>query len=288
MTIRRLLFVALLTFIITLSAAAQRPGLQALPDNGETVTGVIAALQRVRDGHRASVVEVDWETWAFVIPAAGSVQGANNTFFRSDVTIANRGDFDQYIAVAWFARSVNNGNASVKRFIIPASTTVIERDFVGRILGQSGLGSILVVATDSSGNVDETAEIDGFSRIWTPQPGTSGTTSQEFAAVSLEDTLATSYAYGLRQDAGYRTNVGLVNIWDTENTFTINVVGLQGQTSFTQRVLPYSMEQVSIPAGNWSDLYLRIESAPTNFNWWSAYGVSVDNVTGDGWISHVH
>lgn len=277
-----------LGFFVAIPTLAQVSALQRLPSRGETVSDLVTQMETLRDQSRASVIAVDWETWAFLFPAAGSLAGANGTYFRSDVTIANRSSEDQIIAVVWFARGVNNGSAPIEEFTIPANTTVMERDFVASVLGKSGLGTIMVVARDSAGNIDETADLDGFSRIWTPQPGSTGTVSQEFAAVELEDTLATSYGYGLRQDAGYRTNVGLVNIWSTENTFTINVVGLAGNTQLTQRVQPYSMEQVPLPAGTYGDLYLRISSATSNLNWWSAYGVSVDNVTGDGWISHVH
>lgn len=285
----RLLAVAAVLFALTaVSAAAQHSALQVLPDTGERVSDLVTAMERVRDEHRGSVIAIDWETWGFIFPAAGSLAGANGTYFRSDVTLANRKSVDQRISIAWFARGVNNGSSNVQSFILPANTTTIERDFVATVLGRSGLGSILVVARDAAGNIDQTANLDGFSRIWTPQPNATGTVSQEFAAVEIEDTLATSYGYGMRQDSGFRTNVGLVNVWSTENTFTVNVVGIERQTSFTQRVQPYSMEQVAIPSGNFGDLYLRISSASSNFNWWSAYGVSVDNTTGDGWISHVH
>lgn len=291
MNIRRLTVLAsfvTLFFALTASAAGPFARLEREVSSGETVANFISKMERFRDASRASVIAVNWESWAFLIPAAGSVPGANNTYFRSDVTIANRKNVNQRITVAWFARGINNGNAGVDSFTINANTTVMERDFVAQVLGESGLGSILVVAVDSSGNIDETAQLDGFSRIWTPQPGSAGTVSQEFPSVEIEDTLATSYGYGLRQDTGYRTNVGLVNIWSTPNTYTVNVVGTGGNTSFTQNVQAYSMEQVPLPAGNWGDLYLRINSASSNFNWWSAYGVSVDNITGDGWISHVH
>src|SRR5207237_3700283 len=132
---------------------------------------------------------------------------------------------------------------------LAANTTTMEPDFVARVLGKSGLGSILVVAVDAAGNVDTSASIDGFSRIWTNQPGSAGTVSQDFPPVETQDSLSTSYGYGLRQDEQYRTNVGLVNLYSTPQTFTIAVVGLRGSTSFTQSVQPYSMEQVGLPAG---------------------------------------
>ena len=193
----------------------------------------------------------------------------------------------QTVSIGWIARGVNNGSSQVQSFTIPANTTVIEQDFVARVLGKSGLGSIVVIARTASGGIDTAASLDGFSRIWTPQPNSSGTVSQNFPPVDVEDTLSTSYGYGLRHDPQYRTNVGLVNLYATPQTFSVAVVGINGSTSFNVTVQPYSMEQVGLPAGNYGDLFLRISSGP-NLNWWSAYGTSVDNITGDGWVSHVH
>jgi len=182
---------------------------------------------------------------------------------------------------------VDNTNAPVQNYSINANATVVQNDFVG-FLGNSGIGTLLVIARTSTGAIDTNATIDGFSRIWTPQPGSAGTVSQAFESFPINDSLPTSYGYGLRQDGSFRTNVGLVNVQSAPNQFTINIVGTNGNTSFTQNVNPYSMEQVAIPAGNWGDLYLRVESSASNFNFWTAYGTSVDNVTGDGWVSHVH
>ena len=277
--------------VLCLSAnvfAADLPKLQELASTGETVAGVVDRIRQVKDQHHANVIAVDWEDSAFLIPAAGSLQGNAGTFYRSDVTIANRRSVDQIISVLWFARGQNNGSASAQSFNIPANTTVAERDFVGTRLGKSGLGAILIVGRTSAGDIDTNAELDGFSRIWTPQPNATGTVSQEFTSVELEDSLATSYGYGLRQDSGFRTNIGFVNIWSTPNTYTVNIVGTGGNTSFTQNVQAYSMEQVAAPAGNWGDFYIRVASASSNFNWWTAYAASTDNITGDGWVSHVH
>jgi hypothetical protein len=257
---------------------------------GERVDQLRAVHERHQQSRRIApnVVSVDWEKESFIIPVAGSIQGGGGTFFRSDVTIANRRLAPQLISVGFLVRGQNNGSAPTHRYSIDANTTTITRDFIATQLGTSGLGTLLVIAIDSNGNPDDNAEIDGFSRIWTPQPGSAGTVSQSFESIDLEDNLATSYAYGLRQDAGFRTNVGLVNLYGQTNTFTIFINGTGGNTTFTQTVQPYSMEQVPLPAGAWGDLYLRISSADSNLNWWSAYGTSVDNVTGDGWVSHVH
>lgn len=274
--------------LFSVSAGASAAQLEELPWSGGTIAQLVEQVRAHREGPRTRVIAVDWEAATFLIPAAGSVRGNQGTFYRSDVTIANRRNAAQRIAVGWIAQGIDNGNAPVKYFNIAANTTVFQADFVGTSLGTSGLGAILVLGVDAAGNFDTNAILDGFSRIWSPQPNASGTVSQEFAAVDPEDTLATSYGYGLRQDAQYRTNVGFVNLYNTSNTYTVNVVGTGGNTSFSRTVKPYSMDQVGVPAGNWGDFYIRVSSAPSNFNWWSAYGSSVDNLTGDGWVSHVH
>ncbi|HEY2323020.1 MAG TPA: hypothetical protein VGJ82_09155, partial [Thermoanaerobaculia bacterium] len=236
----------------------------------------------------AQVISVDWETYAFVIPAAGSLPGNFGTYFRSDFALSNRRSTAQRISVAWIARGVNNGTSAVLYFTLPASTVDTEHDFVASVLGKSGLGSVVIIAVDSAGNIDKSASIDGFSRIYTTQPSTNGTMSQDFPAVDVQDDLATSYAYGLRQDADFRTNAGLVNIYGDPQTFTVRVIGIFGSTTFNVSVQPYSMEQVALPTGTWGDLSLQVSTSLSNFNWWTAYGSSVDNRTGDGWVSHVH
>lgn len=281
----RLAALAVSLFLPCIGFAA---GLEPLPDTGETVASLVQRLREARERVQTNVVAVDGESPAFLIPAAGSLQGNQGTYYRSDVTIANRRTVPQRISVGWLAQGVNNGSQPTKTFEIAANTTAITRDFVATALGKSGLGAIIVIAIDAAGNADSNAELDGFSRIWTPQPNATGTVSQEFAPVEFEDTLATSYGYGLRQDPQYRTNVGFVNLYNTPNTFTVNVVGTGGSTSFTQDVLPYSMQQRPVPAGNWGDFYIRVSSGASNFNWWTAYASSTDNITGDGWVSHVH
>ena len=284
-------------FFLVISSSVAASQLQYLgADNTMTVRDLVTSLRIARENKpvassriRPEIVSVDWSKEAFIIPVVGNLQGSNGTFFKSDVTIANRRSVAQTVTIGFLQRGINNGSAAVQNFSIPANTTTFESDFVGRVLGKTGvLGTLLVAARTSTGDIDTAAQIDGFSRIWTPQPGSAGTVSQAFESIDLQDNLATSYGYGLRQDETFRTNIGLVNLYDTANTFTVAVLGLRGSTSFTQTVQPYSMAQPSLPPGIYGDCYIRVTSASFNFNWWSAYGTSVDNVTGDGWVSHIH
>jgi hypothetical protein len=280
--------VALLVFVVCLAGSLPAAELEPLPDTGDTVATLMERFYREKSRPQVSIIAVDWEDSQFIIPAAGSLQGNQGTYYRSDVTIANRRSQTQRIAVLWIAQGVNNGSRAVQYFNIAANTTVFQADFVATSLNTSGLGSVVVIGVDAAGNPDLNASLDGFSRIWTPQPNSTGTVSQEFAAVDYEDSLATSYGYGLRQDPQYRTNIGFVNLASTPNTYTTAIVGTGGSTTFTQDVLPYSMQQRGVPAGNWGNFYVRVSSAPSNLNWWSAYASSTDNITGDGWVSHVH
>ena len=237
---------------------------------------------------RPNVIQYETSDYAFLIPAAGSVQGANGVFFRSDVTFANYDNVTRNIGVGWLATGQDNSNAQLTHFTLdPQSVTTIN-DFVGTGLKVSGLGGLLVLAFDSAGaDVDSEAFIDGFSRIWTPQPGSSGSVSQSFPAVSLFDSVdnGTAVALGLRVGGGFRTNAGIVNLDDKEHTWTVSSVNT-GAT-FQVTVKPFSLSQPGVPAefaGTGGNTSIAFDVPDIDFTW-SAYASSVDNVTGDGWVA---
>jgi len=250
-------------------------------------TSVTKHLRRSKIG--TNVIEVETADAAFIIPAAGSVAGANGTFFKSDFSIGNFNNTDQKVGIGWLAAGVDNSQKPLQYFTIPANTVASYNDFVGTQLNTSGLGALLVLAYDSAGqNIDGNALIDGFSRIWTALPGVAnGTVSQSFPAVSIQDSEAnfTAYAMGLRQDGNFRTNVGIVNLDTVAHTWTVQ--SLTGAKS-TVTVQPFSLSQGAIAAGSApSSGYVTLLITPNDTAdfFWSAYGTSVDNVTGDGWVS---
>ena len=239
------------------------------------------------DGLRRKVVNLDSTNSGFVFAAAGSVQGAGGTFFRSDVTIVNHRDIAQDIGIAFMAQGVDNSAEPLHVFPFGANTPIIQDNLVG-FLGKSGLGSLFILAVDANGDPDLSGEIDGFSRIWTPQPGASGSVSQGFPSVALLDSFGsgTAYALGLRHDSAFRTNAGIVNLDSVTHTWTVTVNGVNApMTSFNMTIPPFSMKQQVIPNGNYGNLLLAFETNDTGFSW-SAYGAAVDNVSGDSWSSH--
>jgi hypothetical protein len=104
--------------------------------------------------------------------------------------------------------------------------------------------------------------------------------------VSLIDSVgaATAYALGNRHDSQFRTNVGIVNLDTASHTWTVGVNGLLGSKTFAVTVPAVSMQQVPLPAGTYGNLVLSFQASVSGY--WSAYGASVDNTSGDSWSSH--
>ena len=286
------------------SAFAGEGRLTPVPTAAAGPQTVAAAMQRFRELHpapvriakgvsklgrvRTNVIEYETSDSAFLIPAAGSVQGNNGTFFRSDVTFVNYDNLTRNVGVGFLVNGQDNSKAPITHFTIDPLAVVTINDFVATTLKTSGLGSLLVIAYDSTGtNVDAEAFIDGFSRIWTPQPASTGTVSQSFPAVSLFDSVDDfqAVALGLRADTGFRTNVGVVNLDSVAHTWTVSSVN--NAKTFQLTVQPFSLSQTGVPtdwAGTGGNLAIAFDVNAQNFTW-SAYASSVDNVTGDGWVA---
>lgn len=228
-------------------------------------------------------------SYEVLIPAAGSTAGANGTFFRSDVTLVNLSDHAIRVRVNWLSQG---GTSNATRVIeVPQSSGLRSADFVSEVIGQSGLGAIVLTAVRADDSVDTTAVLQVASRIWTPQPGSTGSMSQSFPSIPTSLVNSPSAAIfglgGADQPSRYRVNVGIVNL-DPVNTQTLNVYI---PTPFLPPVIqvivpPMSMKQVSM--GSVSDFANQVAIAnttqgPTRSNKWIAYGSTVDNVTGDAW-----
>jgi len=225
----------------------------------------------------------------FLIPAAGAQPGNGGTFFRTDTTIINYRSTDQRIRLQWLPQDVSGAGGAAIETTIAASSGIASEDFVTTVMQRSGLGAILVTAIDSIGNFDSRAQLVGTSRIWTPQPGSSGTMSQSLPSIATTDIASTTVAIlGARRDARYRTNVGIVNLSSDVQSFQVVVFGSFGTEPRQIDVQPLSMVLFAV-SGPSSTLPLQIQvqnvtpvSRSTSF---VAYASSVDNVTGDAWTT---
>jgi hypothetical protein len=227
-----------------------------------------------------------------LIPVAGSTPGANGTFFRSDIAMINFAARDQLVKLQWVPQSGHTGSTST--ITIPAHSGIRSADFVTNYLSQSGIGSILVSGVQSDGvTPDLNAQLYISTRVWTPQPGTSGTTSQSLPAIpisAVNTQIAGLFAVGGADNpANYRENVGIVNL-DPTNAQTYQIAlptSIGPQVPAIQlTIAPMSMQQVSVGTGLSATQQIVIQNVTggtTQSNSWIAYGSTVDNVTGDAW-----
>lgn len=239
-----------------------------------------------------------------VLPIVGNAAGQNGTFFKSAVTLMNFKGYGggqtlqtQRIKVEYYTAGVSN---------VGATPTFFDLKFLGQhwdnflaeffTPAKTGIGTLVITAVDSQGNLDTGALIDAVTRIYTAQPTSTGcpvpggSVSQAMSAFQPEDLEGpdeTGYIYGLRQDPQFRTNLGIVNHDVVAHTFTVNIYKFNGQESvtFTRTVEAKSLSHQSIPAGDYGQsMVVEIYTDDGGF-FWSSYGSSVDNATGDGWIN---
>lgn len=221
----------------------------------------------------------------YILPAAGSTPGANGTYFRSDVAIWNFRAESQRIVMRWLPQGSSGVGLPPVEITVAAFSGLQDDDFVANVMHRQGLGAIFFLAVRPDGTPDSGARLNIQSRIWTPQPGTRGFTSQSFDAIRVTQISgSTRVITNQRSDFRYRMNVGLVNL-DTTSAHTWQLVTGSSTTSVT--VPAFSMHQVSLPQFDNSITapLVRVIGNGGGETTWVAYGSSVDNVSGDGWTS---
>lgn len=247
------------------------------------------AMYRQATGPRGSVASERADD-AFLFAVVGSSPGAQGTYFRSEVTLVNNDTTSaQYVVAYYFPAAPGGGSCTgvqAQQIRMDANTFYVWPDFVNSVFHATGLGSVVVFGTDSAGNFDSTANIDGFSRIWTPVAGFQGTASQSFPSVAISGFPGPQYIFGLRQDPDFRTNLFIFNYLPTggtaPRTFSVQAVGTTGATaSFSMSVPPCSLTFQSI-SGNLGSMALSI-APPDSGGGWFAFGSSNDNHSGDNW-----
>ncbi len=220
-----------------------------------------------------------------LIPAAGSIAGQNGTFFRSDITIVNLRNADQTVFLQWLPQP--GGSPMTATLAIRALSGIRSSDFVHDYLNMTGLGAIIVSAVTPPfimQQIDTEGRLFVSARIWTPQPGSTGTTSQNLSTVPLGGINTPAAAIfgtgGADSPADYRVNVGIVNV-DPNRTQTF-VVTFSSTLSITVVLPPNTMQQVS--GGTFTGQQISIVNVTQNgSNLWTAYGSTINNVTGDAW-----
>ena len=219
----------------------------------------------------------------YILPAAGSVQGGNNTFFRSDVSIWNFRDVSQKVVMLWLPQATSGVGLPPVELTIPPFSGIQNEDFVANVMHRAGLGAIFFTAVRQDGTPDPNARLTIQSRIWSPQQQTTGYTSQSFDGVRITQISGDRRAItNHRNDHRYRMNVGIAN-FETQATRTWQIVA--GAETFSMTLPPMSMHLITLPRPPNSDnpILVKILGDGGTQTTWVAFGSSVDNVTGDAW-----
>jgi hypothetical protein len=225
----------------------------------------------------------------FLIPAAGAQPGIGGTFFRSDITLVNYRPSEQRVRLQWLPQDATGVGLAPTDISIAASSGIASEDFVTNIMQKSGLGAILISGIDSNGALDPLAQLVATSRIWTPQTGTSGTTSQSLPSISTSDIGSTNVAIlGARRDVRYRMNVGIVNLSSGTQTFQYAVFGSFGTEIHQVDVQALSMVLIGgSGATSTTPLQIQVQNVSTSARSTAfvTYASSIDNTTGDAWTT---
>lgn len=285
---RRLFAVSLLVLSLSLPALAQPlPRKFVAPDVSSVaeVDGAAFAetLQASKSGRIAPNVAHDESDNSLIFPLAGNAAGANGTFFRSEATLVNNLNRTQRVRVWFFPLGGNScSGVPVKDLTLDPFAWYVWSDFVAQVFNVNGLGSIGLIAIDSFGNADSNARVDMALRIYTPAFG-GGSASQTFQGVGLSTFGGNQTAFGLRHDAGFRTNYGIFNYLGSPRTFDVSFVGLgNASSSAVLTVGPCSVGFTGIPNLNYGSVLMDIRPRDSLGGWYG-FASSVDNVSGDSW-----
>jgi len=257
---------------------------QILPDLHVPYSELLRGMPDRGSPRIRSNVVLEGSEAGFVLPIVGSVAAGGGLYFRSETVLVNRRTIAQNVAIYYFP--IGGGAANCTRpstvLRMDAQTWYFWSDFVADYLHTTGLGAVIILGVTSSGALDNSAQIDGNSRIWTPEPGTSGTSSQNFPSASLQMPPGAQSSFGLRSDEFYRSNYGIFNYDVAARTFDITANGLRSQNTFSTTVDACSAILTSVPGGPYGS-YELVVSARDGRSLYFSFGSSVDNATGDSW-----
>ena len=237
----------------------------------------------------ANLVEIRSASGQILIPAAGSVEGAFGTFFRSEVVVTNFATRTQQMHIRWIPQAGSGVESQVTITSLGPVSGFRFDDFVRQVLGQRGLGAVVITAV-TNGVPDPNGSLYATSRIYTNSPAAAGQASQSFDTIPTSSINSTPLVaiFGLRRSAQFRANVGIVNLDpNNEQTFVITdpTPLVDPPIRYTITIPALRMQQINLP-GDAEVPQINITNitpAATRTTQWVAYGSSVDNVTGDSW-----
>ncbi len=241
-----------------------------------------------------------------VLPGMAHQDGALGTRWRSDLVLHYPGPNGSEVRVEWLPYGQANENPRFARFWLNSGETKVIRDVVSSLFQAEGNGAIRVVWL---------GEERGFARGRTYNETASGTFGQAIDAFGWEDGVDRCYVpenesddpnnlppswqdeeemwlVGLADSGndtnGFRSNVGLQNLWRNEAEVEVVWMGAEGQELGRNQVHLRAFEGVQwfrplreLGLGPLEGVtaVVRVLSGDTRV---AAYASVVDNSTGDG------
>lgn len=209
-----------------------------------------------------------------VVPIVGSVLGANEVRWKTDIALTNDTREPLFVALQLPTAS----DQPVIAFTLPPGATQRFNDVIGQAFDMTDALSPLVVETSGRRPVRVTASVYGIrgSDVTPPEPIPVAWADVSFPIRTLS---------GLSFSDLFRTNIGLVNLGDRDATFTLALQRLAGRNIAVSRISlgPNSLAHTSIQTlfpliTRGDDFSVVVESsAPNTF----VYASVIDNATSE-------
>jgi hypothetical protein len=232
-----------------------------------------------------------------LVPFAADRQGTTGGRFRTDLTIRNGRDVSQNVELRLLPSNTSNattGGGPPVIIALPPRATRTYVNVVGELLQSPGLaGAILIKGTgpEPGENVfDPAARLVAAHRLYTSAPNGEGFCSQFSDAIPISDLQQSGEGIitGLRQDDHFSTPIGVVNLHTSERTFRVTAQKLPEPVIMDVVVPALSVRQRALPEGTLGSFAVRVEllhPGPVGDQPdWTAYGLSIDNVSADSWM----
>jgi hypothetical protein len=175
------------------------------------------------------------------IPASARAVGAAGTYWVTDMAIANLTGGVATCNLAYLAKNEENSNPLNLSLVLQAGQQVLVQDVYSTLFGlDAANGALRLVASHP--------DVKATSRTYNAA-GVEGTYGQFIPALARSEALEAGLVGSLlqlQQNAGFRTNVGLLNI--TERPIEVQVHLYLGSGNLvgvrTENLLPFEMVQV--------------------------------------------
>jgi hypothetical protein len=217
-------------------------------------------------------------------PASANAEGVNQTRWRTDLQVKAQGGRTAAFSIELLESRADNRNPISLAYSLDANESLRLGNVLETEFGFTGTAALRITATEG--------RITATSRTYNDDPG--GTYGQTVPAVAEEDGVgpesqSTMILLSRSADpsAGFRTNIGLVNLTGSSTAVDIDVHAADGTVigSLSRNLKPFEHRQFNdvfdmVGAGDVADGYAVARSTAQDGSF-LAYASVVDNGSGD-------